>query len=603
MSDQTTKLESSLMDRGSLKINLKMYARFWRYLFNKQGALFLGYGIFLIFMGALTPVFTYLWKVYLDQAMVGESSLAVITLILFMVLRILLDLCYFFSMQFVNYINFSSWRVMDGKINAKALSIKPEYFEIPHLQSRINRAWDFSHGDYVDMYQLGMNLIQQITQLIGIFSALYLVSPLVAFVSLINVVPAFFSKLIKDKVCFEKKRILDDDKNELKYYENSIMNQSTIKDVILNNAFSFFSEKYRKKADAVFRIENRVNIKKMLFSFLESFLMNIVALVCILCAVVQAENGKISIGGIAAIATMVFRLLKVLTDLVCSGAFVFTATCSINQYFEFMDLDMIEAGKNEGVREAPIDKDIMFKDVSYRYPLTDKYVIKNLNLAIKHGQHVAVVGANGSGKSTFVKLLMKLIEPSKGEIMLDGVDLKYIDDQTYWGIFSTVFQDYNKFRDTLRVNVGISSPENMTQDEKIKKALEKAEFHKPITLDEMLTKEFGGMDLSGGEWQKISIARALFKNQDSIYIFDEPTASIDPVAESNLYKMLDQITKGNTSIYVTHRLGSVLYSDLVLFFDKGELVEYGSHEELLAREGAYSEFWKAQCGLYQCEKT
>jgi ABC-type multidrug transport system fused ATPase/permease subunit len=174
---------------------------------------------------------------------------------------------------------------------------------------------------------------------------------------------------------------------------------------------------------------------------------------------------------------------------------------------------------------------VYFENVRYRYPRTGRNVIDNINVRIRTGQHIAIVGANGSGKSTFIKLLIKLIERSSGRIFYGGEDVKAIDEEKYRGLFSTVFQDYNKYKESLRYNAGIGDSLDISNEHRIIDSLKDAGFNKNIGLDCILSKEFGGIEPSEGEWQKIAIARSLFKN-GQIYILDEPTVAIDPVKEA-----------------------------------------------------------------------
>ena len=307
--------------------------------------------------------------------------------------------------------------------------------------------------------------------------------------------------------------------------------------------------------------------------------------------------GAVSLGGLSVIFSTIINLIYTLSNLTQNLGSVFTLTYSIKQFYEFMDLDMDITERLESKNVLNGSHEIDFVNVSYRYPLTDKYVLHNLNLSIKCGQHIAIVGANGSGKTTFVKLLLKLLNPSIGQIKYNDASLDALDCNEYWEQFSTVFQDFSKYKDSLRYNVAISNTNNMLYDEEISKALSQAEFNKDIDIDHMLSKEFGGIELSGGEWQKVALARAIFRN-NSIFILDEPTAAIDPIKETELYQRFAELTKGKTSIFVTHRLGSVLYSDLVLFFHDGEIVECGTHHDLLQQKGRYFEFWNTQSSLY-----
>ena len=168
----------------------------------------------------------------------------------------------------------------------------------------------------------------------------------------------------------------------------------------------------------------------------------------------------------------------------------------------------------------------------------------------------------------------------------------------YWNNFSVIFQDFCKYKETLRYNVGISNFSDINNDTKIIECLSKANFNKEIDLDTMLCKEYGGIELSGGEWQRISMARAINKD-GKVYILDEPNSAIDPIEETKFYQRINNICKDNTCIFVTHRLGSVLFSDLVIFFKDGEIKEIGKHDDLINANKDYAKFWYSQANQYK----
>ena len=580
-------------------MSLRVYIRFWSYIAKKNIFLFIGYAVFLICMASLTPIFAFLWKQYIEVVSVDKDvTYGLFLLCLYILIKLILDFCYFFSMHFMDTINFSSWRVLDKAVNMKATNIHGEYFEIPNVQNRINRAWEFNHGSYIQLYQLGLDSVRHITQTIGIFASLFIISPAICGIALITIFLTILSKIVGDKLSILENRQLTNDENECDYYRNAIYDQSLIKEIMINNGFDFFQKKYESKSSEIFAKRKIAVIKEAKLLLFEEALRCVVIIFCILFASYQMIVGTISLGGLAAMFAIIINLIYTLSNLVKNLGSVFTFTCNIKQFYEFMDLD---CNTIENELNSPITLKeghyIEFVNVNYRYPLTNNYVLRNINISISEGQHIAIVGANGSGKTTFVKLILKLLEPSMGEIKYNGSKINTVNCNEYWKQFSSVFQDYSKYKDSLRYNVSISDVNDRLNNARIEKALSEVEFYKDIDIDCMLSKEFGGIELSGGEWQKIALARVIFQS-NSIFILDEPTSAIDPIKEAELYKRFAEITKGKTSIFVTHRLGSVLYSDLVLFFQNGEIVEAGTHDDLLLNKGRYYEFWNTQLSLY-----
>lgn len=246
--------------------------------------------------------------------------------------------------------------------------------------------------------------------------------------------------------------------------------------------------------------------------------------------------------------------------------------------------------------------EIEFKNVSFKYPHTENYVIKNLNLKLSTGKSFAIVGRNGSGKTTMIKLLLRLYVPTEGQITLNGIDIQEYQYNDYIDIFGVVFQDFKIFSFSLGQNVSA----RMCYDQsKAKACLAKAGFSDRLAnmskdLDTCLYKDFeeDGVEISGGEAQKIALARALYKDAPFI-ILDEPTAALDPIAEYEIYSKFNEIVENKTAIYISHRLSSCRFCQNIIVFDNGQIVQSGSHEELVTDEnGKYYELWHAQAQYY-----
>lgn len=254
--------------------------------------------------------------------------------------------------------------------------------------------------------------------------------------------------------------------------------------------------------------------------------------------------------------------------------------------------------------EKRIDNEyeIEFHNVSFKYPGTDKYALKNLSLRFNIGQRMAVVGMNGSGKTTMIKLLCRLYDPTEGEITLNGIDIRKYDYDEYIEIFSVVFQDFRLFSFPLGQNVAASVSYDKTH---VEECLAMSGFSErlkcmPKGIETPLYKDFeeDGVEISGGEAQKIALARALYKDAPFI-VLDEPTAALDPIAEYEIYSKFNEIVGSKTAIYISHRLSSCRFCDDIAVFHEGELIQRGSHDTLISDEsGKYYELWNAQAQYY-----
>lgn len=247
---------------------------------------------------------------------------------------------------------------------------------------------------------------------------------------------------------------------------------------------------------------------------------------------------------------------------------------------------------------------IEFRDVSFKYPRSDRYVLRHVNLKITSGEHLSIVGLNGAGKTTFIKLLCRLYDVSEGAILLDGRNIKEYSDEEYRKLFAVVFQDFQLFAFSLKENVALNHSSE-AKDEEVEKALELSGIYEDAVklekgLNTIIYKSFdeGGTELSGGQRQKLAISRAMYKDAP-IVILDEPTAALDPMAEYEIYRKFNDLVGGKTAIYISHRLSSCKFCDHIAVFADDHIKEYGTHEELIAYEdGIYATMFRAQARYY-----
>ena len=258
---------------------------------------------------------------------------------------------------------------------------------------------------------------------------------------------------------------------------------------------------------------------------------------------------------------------------------------------------LIEGKINKGLNK---DKEIKFVNVSFKYPNSSKYIFKDLNLTIKPGEEIALVGKNGAGKSTLIKLLCRFYDPSQGKITVNGINLKDIDINYWYKQISLLTQEFNTYDNlNLADNVSIGKPRN---NAKIIKALQRAEAWDLVTeykqgLETMMSQRYGGVEPSWGQWQKIAIAR-LFYHNSPIMVLDEPTASIDAMAEAKIFSRLYKQVKGKTLIIVSHRFSTVRNAQRILVIDKGQIIEEGDHQQLIEKNGLYARSFKLQAEGY-----
>lgn len=313
----------------------------------------------------------------------------------------------------------------------------------------------------------------------------------------------------------------------------------------------------------------------------------------------RAYYNVISIGAVAAgvsaitsVSSSVSSFLELLTSINRSASY-------LKYYSDYLDLpSSIGYGDVETVPET---FDIEFKNVSFKYPGQEVYALKNVNLKINSGEKTALVGKNGAGKTTFVKLLLRFYPLTEGEILINGVNVERFSRESLYDLFSVVFQDFKLFSYTLKENVACGEE---VKDDAVWGVLQKSGADKRFYKEEKglnsvlyQNNSENGIEISGGEAQKIAIARALYKNAPAV-ILDEPTSALDPIAEAEVYERFNDLVGGKTSIFISHRMSSCRFCDKIIVFDGGGVAEQGTHEQLLKQNGVYSEMWNAQAQYY-----
>lgn len=455
------------------------------------------------------------------------------------------------------------------------------------------------------VYHTLLGLFGRLTAFVGYISIVLFLSPWILLFLIINVLISYaLTMRVKKYEYSQKEKAADKDRRTF-YVFDTMYDFAYGKDIRIYDLKNILIDKFKKFRGGRIDISNDVQEKQLKVKIVDVILLVIREFVVYGYLIYNVLFTGMSIGDF----TMYFSTINgfgdwmkgILDDL----ANIKAQNMYLDDMREFLE---IKSEDKEKTRDIPIDSsyEIEFKNVSFKYPKTDKYIYKNLSLKIKKGQRLAIVGINGAGKTTFVKLLCRLYEPTSGKILINGVNIKDFSKEEYYKILSVVFQDIKTFAFTVAENVSLENLEDVDR-EKVLHCIEKAGVGDKINslqkgIDTSLLKilDGEGVELSGGENQKLALARALYKN-GKIVILDEPTSALDAVAEYNIYKGFDELIGDKTAIYISHRLASTKFCDVIAFFENGEIVEYGTHEELLKKNGKYSDMFNIQAQYYKEE--
>ncbi len=447
-------------------------------------------------------------------------------------------------------------------------------------------------------------IIEFISFLIILFSAPGL--SLLTLVILLVSIPSAVTNFIFRRKNFGYMRWRSKERRQMHYFSNILVDKDLMKEVRLFDLADTFISRYQHAFKTYYDGIHKLIFQENAWHILFAVVSGVCNLFFYIIIAKQVFTGEIQIGdytlytgAIASVATSVSSLIN------ASGS-VYQGTLFIDNLISFMNEkprivpQISEAKEVERGRLHTIE----FKNVSFRYPGSHKDVIKNVSFTVEPGKTLALVGLNGAGKTTLIKLMTRLYDTTEGQILLDGVDIKDYDLKSLYRTFGIIFQDFGRYAATVEKNIRFGNVHSTASMDAVKYAAQQSTASDyieslPNGYDTPLMRffEHNGTDLSIGQWQKLAIARAFYADSD-IMILDEPTASLDAIAEQNVFNQFDKLTRDKTTIFVSHRLSSATIADQIVVLENGELIEKGNHRELMAMQGKYYNLFTTQSKRY-----
>jgi len=407
-------------------------------------------------------------------------------------------------------------------------------------------------------------------------------------------------KHTEKRLRMEKEQVRDNRKME--YYRDVFFNNDVQFEVKLHNTGDYFIAKYKDLWKKLYRINKAEDIKHSVLNTLITIVNVSSEFLVLTMSAFDVFGGIIGIGDLQYNLSMVTRLREQAGLLTQKINHFLNDNAKLLELQEFMDME--PKTEKSGTLKPSNNPKIEFCNVSFRYPNSEEYVLKNCSFAIEPHEKIGLIGLNGAGKSTIIKLMFRFYDPEEGCIKLDGVDIREYDVYAVRKIFGVLFQDYVTYCLPLREIIALSDFGERFNEEKLKKACDISGASDVIKdwedgFDSVLGRNYAdnGKDLSGGQWQLVGLARAYFKDSEYM-ILDEPSAALDPISEDRIFEKLYRLSEGKSSVTISHRLSNTTLADKILVIGDGHIVEQGSHFELLKQNGKYAELFRLQASKY-----
>lgn len=490
------------------------------------------------------------------------------------------------------------------KIMEHAATLDLDQFEDSAFYDKLERARQQTVGRTILLSQV-LTQVQDLITMVFLAAGLMAFNPWLILLLLVAIVPAFLGESYFNDRSYALTRGQTPERRELDYVRYLGASDETAKEVKIFNLSGFLINRFKTLSNKFYGDNKKLTIKRASWGTFFALLGSGGYYAAYVVMIMKTVEGALTIGTLTFLAGSFRQLRSLLENILSRFTSVSQGAIYLRDFFEFFEIQpKIKVAAKPLPFPNPIKKGFVFENVGFKYHNSEKWANRHLSFTLNAGEKLALVGENGAGKTTLVKLLARLYDPTEGRILLDGIDLREYDIMELRRSTGIIFQDYLRYQMSFAQNIAVGNIDELDNRALIEQSAEKSLANLlakklPQQYDQALGRRFNnGVELSGGEWQKVALARAYMK-EAQLLILDEPTSALDARAEYEVFQRFAELTKGKTAVLISHRFSTVRMADRILVLDKGQLLEIGSHEALLALGGRYAELFHLQAKGYR----